>query len=240
MSKYWDCRRFGWYRDSDLYTHFSEHLRSILLPLLPTGGTLCDMGCGAALLDMELAGDFSAITCIDRSETAIHCVREELENRGIRNIEAICMDSARTEGKWDVVLAMNYGAEPEKIRHFLDLARDRVILVVRASNVSEIVSNHSRKLDCHDLITLPEVLDGEGFSYRSFPIELEHGQPFRSKEEAKKFARLYYGLVESEEIERFIRERLTETEDADFPFYLPKKKKLGVIEIMKSPADYLE
>ena len=55
MKIVWNEQSVQWFRRASDYTGYSRNLAKLLLEDLPQGGTLCDMGCGSALVDFELA-----------------------------------------------------------------------------------------------------------------------------------------------------------------------------------------
>ena len=62
--------------------------------------------------------------------------------------------------------------------------------------------------------------------------ELEHGQPFLSLDDAVRFFRIYSrdgdpGALTPEAV----LPRLRRTDDAQYPYYLPQTKRLGILTI---------
>ena len=56
------------------------------LAMLPSGGTLLDVGCGACQLTTYLAPEFDQVYGVDFSETMLLTARQRIERRGLTNV----------------------------------------------------------------------------------------------------------------------------------------------------------
>lgn len=54
--------------------------------MLPSGGTLLDVGCGACQLTTYLAPEFDQVYGVDFSETMLLTARQRIERRGLTNV----------------------------------------------------------------------------------------------------------------------------------------------------------
>ncbi|MBP1762598.1 MAG: hypothetical protein H6Q64_2140, partial [Firmicutes bacterium] len=62
-------------------------------------------------------------------------------------------------------------------------------------------------------------------------VSLEFGQPLRSMEEARSFVRAEASRISEEDLSNFLSERLVETGQEKYPFYIPNLKTFGIFEI---------
>ena len=73
---------------------------------------------------------------------------------------------------------------------------------------------------------LTETLKSAGIPFSYEPFEQEHVQPFRSREDAKSyFLFLWNRLLTDEELDTLLQT----SDDAEFPFALVEKKKIGML-----------
>lgn len=105
----WNRQTVRWFENAAEYTGYPKKLAQLLKKYIPEGETLCDLGCGAGLVDFALADHCSAITCVDISPDAVEHVRRKTAARGLENVSALCMDASELTGSWDTVMAIFFG-----------------------------------------------------------------------------------------------------------------------------------
>lgn len=232
MQTIWNEQIYKWYLDSGAYTKYERKLREILLSVIPDRDTLCDMGCGAALIDMEMAGDFTSVSCIDLDPVVVTCAREEASRRGITNLEILCGDGRKMKGSWDTIMALYHARDSQTIRHYLSLAEKRLVLVTRFSHLTKIGKDKYQALESYDAESMPTMLEREKIPYFMEVHELEHGQPFEKLSEAEAYVKLYCN-IRDDALQEYLKEELIETGEERFPYYLPKKKKFCLFVIEK-------
>lgn len=127
----WNEQSVRWFRSASEHTRYNQKLAQLLLKYIPVGGSLCDIGCGAGLIDMELSPFFEEITCADISEAAIHAMEQIARERNIQNIKALCADAAGLKDRWDTVIALFFGGY-DFLGKYYPLARERLILAVHS------------------------------------------------------------------------------------------------------------
>jgi SAM-dependent methyltransferase len=83
--RYWSDKSDGMHRGSDeaSYAKYAAEL----LAMLPAGGTLIDVGCGACQVTTYLAPHFSLVIGFDQSESMLAAARARIERLGLRNID---------------------------------------------------------------------------------------------------------------------------------------------------------
>lgn len=229
----WNEESNRWLRDASEYTGYNRELSQMLLEYLPTGGTLCDMGCGNGLVDFELAPYFREITCVDISAGAVNAVSERAAELGVKNLTAVRANGETFEGAWDCVTALFHGG-PETFDRYFGKTRDTLLIAVHASRVGDLGPEKYRVRRCSDVTDMKEYLNEKHVRYLLKETALEYGQPLKSLEEAERFVRTYTLPPEAEELREYLKQNLQETGRKDFPYYLPKKRRFGLFVIRKS------
>ena len=228
----WNEKSIRWFRNASEYTGYNKNLARILLEHIPNRNSLCDMGCGAALIDFELANQIKRITCIDISQVVIDAVEQQAKEQSVTNITAQCMDASKVDGEWDTVLALFHGGA-DVVSKYLPHAKDRLILASHSSLKGSFGPEGRKVTKCFDTEGVRDYLDGRGISYYLREVELEYGQPFSDLRDAEEFVRAYTMPMEKEELDAYLRKYLEQTSDPQFPYYLPKKKRLGLFVIRR-------
>ncbi len=229
----WDRRTLEWFRQASEFTGYDRALARLLLDRIPCRDSLCDLGCGAGLVDMELAAHIRRVTCVDLAPVAVDGVRETARQRGLTNITALCADGRQLRGRWSTVLAVFHG-DPAAYGSYFRLAVDRLLLVTHSDprrGFGPAESQAPRREEGTSLTR--DFLEKEGVRYRLTETALEHGQPFADLAAAREFVGHYADDLAPAALEVFLRENLVETGDPRFPLYLPKRKPIGLFVICR-------
>ncbi|MDR2770931.1 MAG: class I SAM-dependent methyltransferase [Clostridiales Family XIII bacterium] len=247
MDFIWNEKTLDWFRTASAYTGFHSELASIVRPRLADCETLCDMGCGLGLLDLELAKDLRSVLCVDQSEAAIGALRELIRARGARNIVARVADvnDASAGERWDAVLMSFFGSSLEDIARFLAFCDKRMILIVHEkATAGRCVNAVSLRPKPFGAAEVTGFLTGRKLPFQQTHAAIEFGQPFKSLEDARDFIRIYTssmleaagvgGPAERERLYGDMESRLVETGRADYPVYLPKPKRIAVFVVEKA------
>lgn len=230
MGIVWNRQTVDWVRHASEYTGYNRALGEILRVHIPAGTTLCDVGCGAGLIDLELAPHCECITCVDIAPGAVAAVQEEAVARGISNLTPLCQDGAALEGEWDTVMALFHGGSCGVQRYFPH-ARQRLILGVYQHPRGSFGPAHRKRVKHHGAAQVRASLDEMGVVYTVEHHALEYGQPLRSWEEAQTFVQAYCQPMEAWELEEYLHTHLCPTDRADFPYYLPKTKEFSLFVV---------
>lgn len=231
MAFVWTKQRIDWYLDASRYGGFHQRLADTIRPYLLPQDRLCDLGCGLGRLDLVLAPAVRHITCVDTDETVLASLRQEAKANGIANLSALCADVRDMRDVFDVAIMAFFGHPPGMMMDCLRLTSRALIRIanVHANGASLQPGGHSKKREtARDIAAL---LDGAGRKYRLLLDTFEFGQPLRSQEDAADFLRCNTPAIPEEELRAFLAETLVATGRADFPFYLPGKKELGIFII---------
>jgi SAM-dependent methyltransferase len=248
MDFIWNEKTLDWFKTASAYTGFHSKLASIVRPCLADCETLCDMGCGLGLLDLELAKDLRSVLCVDRSEAAIAALNELIRARGLHNVAARVADVnalVRTGERRDAVLMSFFGSSLEDIARFLALCDKRMILIVHEKASSgRCVNAVSLRPKPFGAAEVTGFLTDRDLRFQRTHAAIEFGQPFRSPAEARDFIQTYAssmldaagagGSAEPERLYGDMESRLVETGLADYPVYLPKSKRLAVFVVERT------
>lgn len=232
MKIVWNDQSIEWFHSASDYTDYNKHLAKLLLERIPNRGTLCDIGCGAGLIDLELAEHFQQITCVDIVPEAVASLQRDIETTGILNVTAVCADGAKLEGTWDTVMTLFHGGKGVFSSYF-PYVKDRLIIVTHGLREERFGPNKERCTHCFNIGGVREELNALGVQYTMTEEELEYGQPFKNLEDARRFVEAYTDEPEISKIEQYLETYLTKTEDERYPYYLPKKKKFGIFVIRR-------
>lgn len=230
MKIVWNEQSVRWFHNASEYTGYNKKLAGLLLRHISRRESLCDIGCGAGLIDFELAPHIGHITCVDISPEAIRAVEEHARRRGADNISAVCMDASGLEGEWDTVLALFHGGQ-NVIPRYLRLAREQLILAAHGTLQGNFSPSGHKVIKCFDVHGVKAYLDEEGIRYSLQELTLEYGQPLTGLADAEAFVTAYSTPMAPSVLDAYLREHLVETGDEKFPYYLPNQKKLGLFVI---------
>lgn len=229
----WNEQTFRWFWDASEYTSYNRNMAKLLLPKLEDCETLCDMGCGMGLVDLELAPHFREITCVDISERATANLRDRAARSGIGNIRVLRSDGMAAEGRWDAVMALFHGDVETVGENYLEKAAKKLVLVVHGSAYGSTGPEKYRVRKCCDVEHTKAWLEREGYPYELELASLEFGQPHRSFEDALAYTRTFSKAAPEDELLAYVKQAVQETGRADFPLYTPKQRRFGIFTIRK-------
>lgn len=232
MKIVWNEQSVRWFQNASRYTGFHNQLAQALLEHIPRRDTLCDVGCGAGLVDFVLAPHFDRITCVDRVPEAVEAVERQAGELGLGNLSALCLDGKELAGQWGTVIALFHGGR-EELPHYYNLARDQLILVTHGRATGSFGPESRRNVKHIDTAAMVGFLEELNLAYDLEEPSLEYGQPFIDLEDARAFLRAYTAPMAESEMESYLQKRLLKTENRDFPYYLPNQKKIGIFTVRK-------
>lgn len=111
------------------------------------------------------------------------------------------------------------------------LTAKKLIAVVDKKKESKSYIEQYRSFHRNTVDKVEQELSLKGIPYSLIEVSFEFGQPLASIEEAKNFIRNNYHEVNDGDLNRFLSQRLSETNERDYPFYIQKMKSLGIFEI---------
>jgi len=229
----WNERSLKWFINASEYTGFHLKLSQLLLPHIEPGSTICDLGCGMGLIDLQLAKSAGRITCVDINEIPLRWLEEEAAKRGITNIETIQADSRSLTGPWDTVITLFYDTVGEQMADHLRMCRKNVISVVHGSQKGNIGLEAYKPQKCGTVANAIRNLEKLNAKWSLSEHHLEYGQPFENMEEAVDFVKAYSINPPETAVDEYLRNRLERTGDPRWPLYLPSKKHIGIFVVEK-------
>lgn len=131
----WNPNTVRWYQDANEYSFFFKNIAGLIAPGLEGYSTLCDIGCGLGLIDLELSKSIKCITCIDINRVAIEALKKSVEDRKITNIKPRVMDCNDIAESWDVIYISFFGSHG--LEKFLPHCK-KLIAVVSKNNQAEL------------------------------------------------------------------------------------------------------
>lgn len=232
MSVRWNEQAGRWFEAASEYTGYHRRLAEILKRYIPQGESLCDLGCGAGRIDLELAEHCSGITCVDLAPEAIACVQRGAQQRGIRSIRALCADAETFSRPHATVMALFFGGG-QAYERFFPLAEKRLILAVRGQKKGTFGPEGYQFVKDRDAQSVREDLERRGAAFEYEAVSLEYGQPLADRADAEAFVRAYCRPMGEEVLARYLDAALERTGDARWPYYLPNRKEIGLFIIRR-------
>ena len=231
----WNKDTIGWQLAAAEYTGYAENMAKLLLPKITGRGSLCDIGCGMALVDFALAPYVDRVTCVDLNENALNFVREHAARLGTAGLEAIRADGSGLSGQWDTVMALFHGEIEANCENYLRKARRQFIAVTHGSAGRG--AEHTERCNYTDVLTA--WLDERGYTYQREDGALEFGQPHRSMEDAVASTAAYNPKIPPDAIRENVLQTAVETGREDFPYYTPKTRKFSIFVIPRAENAHL-
>lgn len=228
----WNERSVRWFHQAAEYTSYSKELAKIIMNKIPHKGTLCDVGCGAAMVDYELAPYFESVTCVDIAQGAVDSVIRTAKEKGFTNMNGICMDAEKLDGSWDTVIALYHGGI-EFFEKYYHLVKENLLLITHNDLRGKFGPKKYGRKRTFDVDTTKKRLDELGVRYELECYELECGQPFVNYEDAVEFVMAYTNPMPDEAMQKYINTTLTRIEHPKYSYYLPCTKKFGVFTIRR-------
>lgn len=231
MPMIWNETTVRWYKTASDYTGYSEKLAALLLERLDHRDSLCDLGCGISLADLELAGHLGQVTCIDSDRYAIEQTRRLAGERGIANLNALCRDALSADGTFDTVMCLFHGNIEDYITRYIARARYRFIAVVHDDPEELVAENKPRIRKLTSVRQTSEELLAKGFVHTVDRYCLEFGQPFTNTADAGAFMRHYQKCEPGESLEACVARCTVPTDDPTYPLYMPSQRRFAVLTI---------
>lgn len=224
----WNEKTIRWYKNADRYTGFYKNVAAAVAPLLRETDTMCDLGCGLGLVDLELAGSVSRIDAVDRSLPALISLGGSLREREIKNVRPILKDVDELSGEWDVAFMSFFGSRaPER---FFPRC-EKLILVVCGNCRDELMPPQYRRFKKNTADHTESYLKENGVDYGVSYYEFEFGQPFESAADAFEFVSAHAKGITKSEVIDFLDRRLIRLHGGEYEYYIPRQKQIGVFEV---------
>ena len=227
----WNEDTIRWYQEANNYTGFFNHIAKLIAPSLKGYNTLCDIGCGLGILDLAICQHIDHITCIDISKEAIGALNKCIKNKGITNITTKIMDyhELNKHAQWDVIMISFFGGR--HLTDFVPRCKKLLAVLIDTEPASEFAPVKHNTIKKYTLLEAEKDLQKAGINYASTKAVFNFGQPLISIEEAKTFVQSHSPNINPEDLDISIRERLVQTDEDHYPFFLPQQKSIGILYI---------
>jgi SAM-dependent methyltransferase len=224
----WNPDTIRWYREANDYTGFFKNIAALIAPKLAGYATFCDIGCGLGLIDLELCPHIDSITCIDINRATIEALKKRIEEKKITNIKPCIMNSYDIQESWDMIYLSFYGSS--NLERFLPHCQ-KLIAVVGGNNKTRLYPEKYRVFQKNTVDKVKQAFAAKGIAYSLTEVSFEFGQPLRSMEDARNFVMSHSSEISPQDLNDFLSERIVETGDRRYPFYMPHQKSIGIFEI---------
>ena len=211
-------------------TDYYPRLAQLLARRLAGARCICDAGCGIGSLALELAGSFESVTAADRSPEAIAALRQSIREKGIGNIECLQADLMQNapEEQYDAMVFCFFAKTETILPIAKRQCRGKLAIVKKNYDYHRFsLQKHPHSDETAD--ACQKKLEALHIPFTREDHVLECGQPFESIERAMRFFEIYDRGEASDRTEQAVRKQLIRTEDPAFPYYLPKKKEIGIL-----------
>lgn len=225
----WTSDMLRFMEDASENTDYYKQLASLIRPFLPVQGHVCDAGCGLGYLSEQLANFCQKVTAIDISEKAL--VLLAARTKDSPNLTILCGDALSTppKEKYDAMVFCLFGS----IQQILQIGREQCcgkLVIIKKDYDRHRFSLTDSPIRHYRFCDAVELLDSMKLPYEAINTDLELGQPFRSIADAVAFFRIYDKGGNPEAVtEQTVLPRLEKTGRADFPYYLPQNKQIGIL-----------
>lgn len=225
----WDEARLAFMKDASLYNpgYYASLWSAIRAELRESPRHICDAGCGAGYLSLEMAKHCENVTAVDLSARATALLRENAENLSNLTVKTGDLAALPPEEPYDAMVFCYFGKTPEILKLAKAQCRGTLVMVTR-NYTHHRFSLHPTAFDRDTVAYSRNVMDEAGIPYTFAPCSLEFGQPFRSLAAAVQFFSIYGGAPAQEAA---VREKLQSTDDPEFPYYLPSTKHMGILTV---------
>lgn len=222
----WNTDMIRFMEDASSYNSYFSLLARRLSSFIGKNKTVCDAGCGIGQLSLALSPYSKHVTGIDRSRDAIERCERKKAVSDVPNVDFLCtdFDSLGESEVFDVMVFNYFG----RMNGIMEIARRHCrekVIIIKKNYREHRFSIGRNPIPEGEFSDAQNYLRSENIPYTEDLFSAEFGQPFRSLEDALLFFSTYSrdadaGIVNIENIRR----RLVETDNPEFPFYLPHMK----------------
>ena len=222
-----DCTMKAFNKASE-YTRFHEIVAEKIKSYTEDTNTLCDMGCGLALVDIYLSKYIKDITCVDVNETVIEYAKKNAEKKNVDNIKFLVSDFKDVEGFFDTILISFFSYED--VAYFSKHCNKLVIIVNNSDKTHIPVSDKTNEvINLHTAENLKNLLDQKKLKYSVETMNLQFGQPFENEAEVRAYAEGYNESGEKDKIFEHVMQNVQKGDGV--AYYLPHDKRISIFVV---------
>lgn len=243
MNRFWDPNTIRFMIDASEKASYNRELAAMIGPQLSHGSHVCDAGCGLGYLSLELAKYARQVTAVDICPEALSVLHQNCVTRGIANIDIRCADieQAPPVQKYDAMVFCLFGGSDQGLCIAKAQCRGDVFMVMR-NYPAHRFSVNTHCMEYKGFRDTCLMLDVLGIPYEKKECQLDLGQPFRSMDDARLFFQRYSRDKDVEITDEFLKSRMEETNQSDFPYYMPHMRNVGIVHFQASdiPEDFAD
>ena len=231
MSYRWTAETIRYMRHAAENTDYYNSIARVMVPYLSSNDHICDAGCGLGHLSAALAPWVGHVSAVEICPEALAVLAE----KQIPNVTTCCGDVAAMmpPQPYDAMVFCFFGSVEEILEIATAQCRGTVFVITRNYSTHRF-SQGSHETGRMDFTALCASLRQREIPFESGEMELEFGQPFESREDARRFFSHYSRDGFSEEM---LEQRLRKGTNG-FPWYLPQQKQIGWVHFsMKDMGD---
>lgn len=233
MMSAWTEDMIRFMTDASEHSDFHTLLAGEIAQRLGPGGHMCDAGCGLGYLSRAMSPYFDKITSIDISRDAIAGLLAQVQAGQYQNLHPICgnIHENPPETPYDKMVFCLFGQLSEIFSIARRQCRGSIVIIKKNWPCHTFSLSHPPRKG-RSLAQICVLLDELGIGYRADTCAIELGQPLRSLEDAVRFFQLYSHDPNPEAITiEHLLPLLKAGPSEEFPYYLPARKKLGVLTL---------
>lgn len=226
----WNPEMIHFMNQASKHTEYYKELAAHIAPYLTKDSIVCDIGCGLGGLAIELSKICKKVYAVDISDQTVEEIKKRVAEEQINNLEAVCADvfSWKPEEKVDAAVYCMFGTlkEINMIGEHLKVEQQFIVRRLVKEHQFKIKEKRQHR---HSAPEMLEDLRGNGWNCAYQEMTLSLDQPFKSIEEAVRFFEIYNKTPEKITLEE-VKSRLVMSGDDVFPYLLPSKKRMGIIQ----------
>ena len=210
----WTDAHIRWMSDAAKKSKFYYWIAERIAAYLPPSARVFNAGGGLGDLAIWLSYHVEQVTVIENDPKAVAAFRARCPH----NVVAILGDlpTYSPDKLYDALVLYDVGGAEQVLRVVRELSRAKTFVLLGRESAEDEAAMRD----------LTETLKCAGIPFTYEPFEQEHVQPFRSREDAKSyFLFLWNRLLTDEELDPLLQT----SDDAEFPFALVEKKKIGML-----------
>lgn len=229
MMYQWKPDMVRFMRDASEHSDYNQALADQMRPWLSRSAHVCDAGCGLGYLSLALSPYVERVTAVDVNPNALRVLTENCCGRGVSNTVVRRGDIALLppERPYDAMAFCFFGG----MEQILSVAKEQCagsVFVMARNYASHRFSVGDHKKKDHSFSSARDILRRKGIPFQEQELELELGQPFRSRDDARRFFQLYSRDADQSVItDEFLADRLVGWERDEFRLYMPHRRKVG-------------
>ena len=223
---HWTAEQVQFMADAAEYGSFPGIFAAAIAAEVPVHGHICDAGCGTGWLAAALARRFAAVTAVDTSAEALAVLRKD--GGTPENLQIVQDDifTYQPKRKFDAMVFCLFGRMHEILRIAKRCGAGTVVAVKKAFTHHRFsVSRVPLKDETTEQAAA--FLREHGVPFTLETREFDMGQPVRSLEDAARFFAVYSKDAPGTLTQQAVLQKLIETGDKAFPYYVPQRKSLG-------------